>query len=94
MCQACERGQLRRHGAVCCSEGWVHIGSESCKRSSPGTESPALNFEVRVAYSSSIAHPALPTDLNEWLHHYKQERMRQGKIRWSCTPFETMIDGK
>lgn len=46
-------------GRYACSEGWVRIGAESCKRSNPGTESPALNVEVRVACSSSIAHPGL-----------------------------------
>lgn len=47
-------------GGSCCSEGWVHIGSESvpCARA-PGLNFPALNFEVLIAYSSSIAHPGL-----------------------------------
>lgn len=35
-------------GGSCCSEGWVHIGSESCKRSSPGSEFPCL--ELRSPY--------------------------------------------
>ena len=51
----------------------------------------ALGISHKTLYDSK---DALPTDLNEWLHHYKQERMRQGKIRWRRTPFETMIDGK
>lgn len=47
-------------GGSCCSEGWVHIGSKSCKRTrAPGLNFPALNFEVLIAYSSSIAHPGL-----------------------------------
>ena len=51
----------------------------------------ALAISHKTLYDSK---DALPTDLNKWLHHYKQERMRQGKIRWRRTPFETMIDGK
>jgi hypothetical protein len=59
VCQASGRGLDDATGGSCCSNGGVHIGSESYKRSSPGLNVPAMNFEVRVAYSSSIARPGL-----------------------------------
>ena len=37
---------------------------------------------------------ALQADLDEWLHHYNQERTHQGKMCCGRTPIETMIDGK
>ena len=38
--------------------GFTSVQRAACARA-PGLNLPALNFEVRVAYSSSIAHPGL-----------------------------------
>jgi len=36
----------------------------------------------------------LQTALDEWMHHYNNERAHQGKMCCGRTPMVTLIDGK
>jgi hypothetical protein len=37
---------------------------------------------------------AVQTDLDNWLWHYNNERIHQGKMCCGRTPMETLLDGK
>ena len=46
----------------------------------------------RKKLNDSIDAPQ--ADLDEWLHHHRQERAHQGKMCCGRTPFQTLIEGK
>ena len=50
--------------------------------------------QADILRGHKISIDVLQADLDEWLHHYNQERTHQGKMCCGRTPIETMIDGK
>lgn len=59
VCQASERGLHDATGRYAVRKAGFTSVQRAASARAPGLNLPALNFEVRVAYSSSIAHPGL-----------------------------------